>query len=701
MIARPLRFPGAAATCAPSPPARSDLAALLRTERLVSPERLMQALSTARRDGGRLSDIVIGQGLMDERGLHLALSRHWGLCQIDPLALPPDPALVATWGPARALREMVLPWRQTGGATMVLAARPEDFARSHAALTETFGPVQMALAPAAGIEAAVLALAGVDMALAAEHSVPVAESSRSWGGPVLAAWGLVALAALVLATWLSPGGVVIGLAAWTILTMIATVGLKFLALLAAARRVPDGDAAPVASRLPVVSVMVALYRESDIAPRLVRRLERIDYPRDLLDVVLVVEQGDALTRDALASAGLPPWMRVVAVPPGRVKTKPRALNYALGLCRGSIIGVYDAEDAPAPDQIRRVVQRFHERGPQVVCLQGVLDFYNPRANWLARCFTMEYAAWFRVVLPGIARLGLPVPLGGTTLFFRRHALEDLGAWDAWNVTEDADLGIRLCRHGFRTELIDTVTEEEANCRAWPWVKQRSRWLKGYMMTWAVHMRDPALLYRQLGRRGFWGFQVLFLGTLSQFVLAPVLWSFWLATFGLWHPVIAALPPWGGQVLVAMFLLTEAVTLAAGWLGMRRTAHRFSPLWLLTLHVYFPLGSLASYKAAWEMVRAPFYWDKTAHGTAAPQAPVPDAADLAEPARIALFHPRPRPTAPAANRAPVIPPAPATDRATALDRARRLHPHLLDKPVRAGAFRPTPPRATAPRPTTRR
>ena len=152
--------------------------------------------------------------------------------------------------------------------------------------------------------------------------------------------------------------------------------------------------------------------------------------------------------------------------------------------------------------------------------KGCLISITPRVNWLSRCFTIEYATWFRVILPGLARMGLPIPLGGTTLFFRRTILDRLGGWDAHNVTEDADLGIRLARHGYRTELIPTTTYEEANCRPWPWVRQRSRWLKGYAVTWAVHMRNPARLWRDLGPWRFFGVQVLFVGTLSQFITAP-------------------------------------------------------------------------------------------------------------------------------------------------------------------------------------
>ena len=356
-----------------------------------------------------------------------------------------------------------------------------------------------------------------------------------------------------------------------------------------------------------------LDNEREIAGRLVKRLSALDYPRELLDICLVVEADDTLTRDVLARTALPRWMRQVTVPPGAVRTKPRAMNFALDFCRGSIIGVYDAEDAPEPGQIMKVVSRFAERGPSVACLQGVLDFYNARENWLARAFAIEYAAWFRIMLPGLDKMGFAVPLGGTTLFFRRTALEELGGWDAHNVTEDADLGIRLARHGYRTELMDTVTKEEANCRPWPWIKQRSRWIKGYAMTWGVHMRDPRRLYAELGLRKFLGVQFLFLGTLSQFVLAPVLWSFWLLAFGLPHPLQAVLPAWAFWGLGTVFFLAELLTIAVGMMAVADAEHRFLVKWVPTLHVYWPLASIAAIKGMAEIATRPFYWDKTRHG----------------------------------------------------------------------------------------
>ncbi|MEO6301379.1 MAG: glycosyltransferase family 2 protein, partial [Paracoccaceae bacterium] len=287
--------------------------------------------------------------------------------------------------------------------------------------------------------------------------------------------------------------------------------------------------------------------------------------------------------------------------------------FGLTQCRGTIVGVYDAEDAPEPDQIRKVVDHFHQRGPEVACLQGVLDYYNPRTNWLARCFTIEYAGWFRVILPGLQRLGMPIPLGGTTLFFRRTVLEKLGGWDAHNVTEDADLGMRLARHGYRTEVIPTTTYEEANCRTVPWVKQRSRWIKGYLMTYMTHMRTPFALWNQLGPRGFVAFQALFLGSLSQAILMPLLWSFWALALGFAHPLQPLMFPALITAMTTLFIASEVLNITIGMIGLRRSGQNICLLWVPTLTLYFPLQAIAAYKALWEMLKRPFYWDKTSHG----------------------------------------------------------------------------------------
>jgi glycosyltransferase XagB len=612
------RFPDISATSA-SPAARpvirttASYARELLRAGLIAPDAFATTLSDAERMScAQLVDMLAASGAGSDRQLYDVLAAHWHMDQIDLATCDRDPLLLTTMGAIAALSARLLPIQRLGPALMVAVADPEDLPQLRH-LTGHNGPIIARLCPAGRIEQAILAQMGRSMAHAAETRVPLTESCRNWGtarqAAILGAFVCLLGLGLVIIPTLVAGLFTL----WAVLTLIATSALKLAAIIAATRPVPGEHSPPLIAHLPTVSVIVALYAEARIAPRLVRHLGQLDYPKDKLDIVLAVEAHDHITRDALAMAGLPPWMRIVVVPRGRLKTKPRALNYALDHCRGSIIGIYDAEDRPAPDQITRVVERFHQRGPQVACLQGILDYYNPQTNWMARCFTIEYAGWFRLMLPGLQRLGLPIPLGGTTLFFRRKALEELGAWDAHNVTEDADLGMRLVRHGYRTELIETVTMEEANCRPLPWVRQRSRWIKGYMMTYVVHMRQPRLLLRQLGWWRFAGFQVLLMGSLSQAVLVPVLWSFWLAACGLPHPVADALPAalmWG---LFAVFLMSETITLAMGLIGLSRTNHRVSRWWVPTLHLYYPLAALASYKALWEMVAKPFYWDKTSHG----------------------------------------------------------------------------------------
>jgi glycosyltransferase XagB len=589
------------------------LGVTLLRDGVIGSDQIVAALALHHRGRARLDDILIAHRMIAPQELAEVRARIWGLPAINPVLLPPDPRLIDRLGAMDCLRDGLLPWRGAGSGTVIIARAPEVFVQHRDRLERIFGPVIPAIAPFAALEEAVLLVRGKALDQAARTRVTEPESCRNWCSRAMPYWTGFALVLLTAFAFFEPLALAIAVTLWAVITLVLATLLKSASALAALRHEPADAVPPIIARMPSVSVMVPLYREARIAARLIGRLDRIDYPRDLLDIMIVVEADDQVTRAALARVALPEWMRVIVVPQGELKTKPRALNHALDRARGSIIGIYDAEDAPAPDQIRRVVDRFHQRGSEVACLQGVLDFYNPRTNWLSRCFTMEYAAWFRILLPGMARLGLAVPLGGTTLFFRREALESLGGWDAHNVTEDADLGMRLARHGFKTELIDTVTEEEANCRVVPWIKQRSRWLKGYMMTYAVHMRQPRVLLRQLGWWKFLGFQVFFLTTLSQFLLTPVLLSFWVLPLGLPHPVVTALPPALGTMLYATFLWSEAVLLGVAFMAMRQTRHRMNPVWLLAQHIYFPLGALAAYKALWEVMTKPFYWDKTSHG----------------------------------------------------------------------------------------
>ncbi len=588
---------------------------------VLSRDALDTALDQQRRVDAPLGDILVAEGTVSRADVQMALSRQHGLALADLTGNPPEDSLASLLSPDLCLRYAAVPWMYIGAILLIATANPDQFDALKAERDDDGLVVLPVLADESEIHAAIHRLHGDTLAQRAETRVTEEYSCRSFGKGVFirAALAVSTICGLGAALAFAPTMLflVLGLAA--IITLSLTTGLKLaasIATLIAEWRAPFGPPPEVAPlRWPRVSILVPLLHEQNIASVLIRRLEQLSYPRALLDVVLVLEAEDNVTKETLKRTTLPPWMRVIEVPRGSgLTTKPRALNYALDFCRSDIIGIWDAEDAPETDQIEVVARHFHTAPPDVVCLQGKLDYYNARDNWVSRCFTVEYAAWWRLVMPGLVRLGLVIPLGGTTLFFRRSALEKLGGWDAHNVTEDADLGLRLAREGYRTELINTVTYEEANCRPWPWIRQRSRWLKGFAVTWAVHMRRPLQLWRDLGTYRFLGVQIFYIAALSQFLLAPVFWGFWLMLFGFASPLPELIGPW---TLLVVFLGCEAVTIAINLFAVRRPQHRHLMLWTPLMSLYFVMACVAMYKGLYELIARPFFWDKTQHGLSAP------------------------------------------------------------------------------------
>ncbi|WP_106743890.1 glycosyltransferase family 2 protein [Yoonia maritima] len=596
----------------------------------ISEEIAADAERVARVRGLRLADVLANRFGVSHYSISTAQSVQHKTQLIDPLSTPANTDLVHMFGPTRCLQAGILPWRKIGGHTIILSARPDEFHQHLPELTECFGRVRMAITTNDQLNRSIAQHCASSLVIEAESKTPARESCRDWSPSRGFILGITVVAILIVSAVFVPVVLLTFFIVWAIVTLILSTGLKASAAIIGWRAPLTSLPNVTPARLPTITMLVPLYNETAIAEHLLARLNALNYPPELLEVFLVLEADDLTTRATMARTTLPNGIRPIIVPKGTIKTKPRALNYALDFARGSIIGIWDAEDAPAQDQLHTVAKAFANAPPDIVCLQGTLDYYNSDSNWLTRCFTIEYASWFRVILPGLQRLGLTVPLGGTTLFFKREALHELGGWDAHNVTEDADLGIRLARHGYRTALIDTVTQEEANGRAWPWVKQRSRWLKGYAITYGVHMRNPRELWRDLGAWRFFGVQLLFLGTLSQFVLAPLLWTFWLPTMGFAHPLSAYIPTWAFWSLASLFITSEIIGWLVAFVALRKANKRWLFKWAFSLTLYFPLGSLAAYKGIYELIVKPFYWDKTAHGVLLPQSWNKDATQPPQP-----------------------------------------------------------------------
>jgi cellulose synthase/poly-beta-1,6-N-acetylglucosamine synthase-like glycosyltransferase len=424
--------------------------------------------------------------------------------------------------------------------------------------------------------------------------------------PLLAAWVVVCLVTAVAI----PGLMLDAAVAAGSLVMLAVTALRLLMVVAglpSARKRGALKPLKAEAEIPLYTVLVPLFREACMVEPLTRHLAKLDYPPDRLEILLLCEQDDAGTIDQIQALALDCRFRLVVCPPDDPRTKPRACNVGLAQARGEMLVIYDAEDRPAVDQLRRAAAAFAVGERHMVCLQARLAFHNGDHNWLTRCFALEYGALFRLLLPGLAERDLPLPLGGTSNHFRVAALRALDGWDSYNVTEDADLGLRLYQAGWRTRMLDSSTLEEACAMLTPWVRQRTRWMKGYLQTWAVHARN-----RATSRRFQLATHLVVGGAPVNAALLPVLLSAVLL-HTLWWPgsrqvadllAVAASAALAANVLVQIVSAALAAVVQRQWRLLATT---------LALPAYSLLISVATYRAVWQLFRQPHMWEKTPHG----------------------------------------------------------------------------------------
>lgn len=368
--------------------------------------------------------------------------------------------------------------------------------------------------------------------------------------------------------------------------------------------------------VPLYSVLVPVHREKQVIPQLIRSLEAIDWPKSRLEIKIICEADDCDTLAALEDVKLKPWFEIIRVPPSQPRTKPKALQYALPSVRGDYVTIYDAEDRPHPKQLREAHSRF-ESGPKTLaCLQAPLVITNISQSWISSNFAMEYAGLFRRILPMLASLQLPVPLGGTSNHFKTSALRDVGGWDPYNVTEDADLGLRLSRAGYSVGVLRHPTLEDAPAELSIWMKQRTRWFKGWIKTWLVITRSPVKLLREMGPISFLSSQLMILGMVTAALFHPLILGYLLiATAAIFKPDILAF----SNAQLTLFTI-DIVNLLISYVGFWALG-RYSMIvterlgvgsrWLYT-PVYWMLLTVAAWRALWELKQDPFRWNKTPH-----------------------------------------------------------------------------------------
>lgn len=580
---------------------------------IVPPKILQPALERAAQLRVSVFDVLLEQGFLSSDDLYNALAKHWGLVFIScPPALETD-RLEAALSSGLAIDQQrhfyfAPHHRQIERYLM----------RQPAAVFQGTQPLFLTT-PRAFEKALFVGSADLvthHVAYDLHQQTPLL-SARLDAGLRPYGWlvGLEILALLLCFVSLTAGvAVITGLL--TSIIFLWTL-FRFAAVLA-------GDHDPVRlpsqpdANLPVYTVLVALYREANVVPDLVASLERLDWPLAKLDILFLTEADDEETRQALESHISPAFMRVITVPDGQPRTKPRALNAGLLLAKGDYLVIYDAEDRPDPFQLRQAFATFSCCDEDVACLQARLTIDNARDSLLSRLFWLEYLALFHCLLPGLWRFGAPLPLGGTSNHFRVRTLRDVVGWDAWNVTEDADLGFRLARAGYRCLTLRSETFEEAPHQFWPWFRQRTRWMKGWIQTYLVHMRHPFSTLRSMGFLPFVGLQALMAGSLLSPLLYPA--ALFLLILQIFFGRFLVIDP----TLSSAFLMSlDLMVLFAGTLGgllplmvvvVRYRRWGALPL-LLAVPFYWLLISAAAWRAVWQFITNPYLWEKTDHGTA--------------------------------------------------------------------------------------
>lgn len=590
---------------------------------LITVSQFDEAVGLANNWGAGLTDVLLARSWIEPATYYQSLADRFGLRYFSIRSEEPDRTLLEESEVADYTRMLTLPWRKEKGRIVVATARPgpetilyvrQRWGRDAKLVVTSKFDILWVLQNVFSEEysrRAVFELAERDPDMSAQTVFTMAQ--------ILFAWGLVT--ALALGFALVPITTLIGINIVMSVFYLGNFIFKGVLIWAGGNsqeaRSREIDAAVRMLRdedLPIYTVLVPMFKEPDVLPILVAALRKLDYPTARLDIKIVLEEGDTDTIEAALALGLEGIFEIIRVPPSKPQTKPKACNYALRFARGEYLVIYDAEDKPEPDQLKKVVVAFRQAPENIACIQCRLNYYNRNENWLTRLFTLDYSLWFDMMLPGLEALKIPIPLGGTSNHFKMDVLRELRAWDPFNVTEDADLGIRMTQKGYGVRLVDSTTYEEANVSQRNWVRQRSRWIKGYMQTFLVHTRRPLHLYRSIGPLGVLGFVFFIGGTMLSGLLNPVFWgifAFWAMTGtagfdAVFPPVILSIALF--NLLVGNGLLIFLMMLAP----FRRRWLELVP-YSVTVIWYWALMSVAAWKGAWQLVTKPFYWEKTTHG----------------------------------------------------------------------------------------
>lgn len=595
---------------------KKPLGKILVEKGLLSEQDLWHALVAQQVSGERLGKILLGQGKINKLKLHTALAEHYDLEFVDLTKTPPDENLLNHLDRKEYLDMGAIPLKRKGAKTIIATDDVSDEVKGWA--KKKYGACEFVITSTNDITWAVQSnFSEVDDAESRnmlwenqpEKSAKDVFIKPTWQDAALF-FTLSLFFYFFFEGFIKAFFVVANLFYFSNLIfklMLISYGFirnDFLNITENLNILKDGE-------LPVYTVLSPLYKEKEkTINNLVSAIRKFNYPKEKLDVKLIVESDDVETINIIKSLKLEAIFEIIKVPYSMPRTKAKALNYAIKFARGEYATIYDAEDMPEPDQLKKVLLKFRNSNKDLACVQARLNYYNRDENIITRMFSIEYSSWFDFMLPGLEKLKIPIPLGGTSNHFPIKILRKIYSWDPYNVTEDADIGMRLAENGYKTAMVNSITYEESPISFGAWIKQRSRWVKGYLQTYIVYMRHPFSLFKKLGLRGFFGFQ-FFVGAPSlvfislPFTILTSLNMFFNNNYGLSD----------GFMIFAMCNLTIGILMQVVFALISVISHRWWNMLPFTLifPFYWLLHSISSFRAVFELVRRPHYWEKTEHG----------------------------------------------------------------------------------------
>lgn len=616
---------------------RIQLGKLLIQKGLITEEQLKEALEYQRKSGGKIGWILASLGYISRIELYKALAEHFNLpfiLGVENIVSQIDVNFLKKFDRNELLKKEILP------ASIDVRNKIVKIFTSNPCSIELKRFVEKYFE---GFDLDIVVITDLDLArtiesiyrdLIIESSVkgllyvtPRYSASQVFSKGQVFAMGIVFFSFLA-GLYFNPVATLVVVIALVQIFYILSIGFKLILSIAGAKSemvkyVTEEEVKAFQDKdLPVYTILVPLYREPEVVGILIESLKKMDYPQHKLDVILLFEEDDKETLEAAKACKPPANWRFIIVPDSIPKTKPKACNYGLFFAKGKYLTIYDAEDIPEPDQLKKAVIAFNKGKGEYLCFQAALNYYNRNENFLTKMFTLEYSYWFDYLLPGLYNLGLPIPLGGTSNHFDVEKLRIIEGWDPYNTTEDADLGVRAFEKGYKVGIINSTTYEEANARLKNWIRQRSRWIKGYMQTFLVHSRNLGRLYRNVGLKGTLSFLFLVGGTPATFLINPIMWFMfivWLITqTKLYEPLFP------GIVLhISLFnlLIGNFMGIYLNMLAVfKRGYYELLPYAFLN-PIYWMLHSIASYIALYELFTKPFYWRKTQHGISKYKPPV--------------------------------------------------------------------------------